>query len=145
MPKNRNIALCIIFAIISCGIYTLYWIVALTDETNQIAGEPDDTSGVTTLILTIVTCGIYGLYWAYKRGEKIDKAHQRRGSFQWRSTLLDSLHIWRHHRVGFDPERGKQICKCVNVKYFSCFSRSGLLTQSLYGIHHFVYRAFLAP
>ena len=79
MPKNRNIALCIIFSIITCGIYALYWIVALTDETNQIAGEPDDTSGITALILMIVTCNIYAFYWAYKRGEKIDKAHQLRG------------------------------------------------------------------
>lgn len=56
-----------------------YWIVTLTDDTNEIAGEPEDTSGVIALVLTIVTCGIYGLYWAYKRGEKIDKAHQLNG------------------------------------------------------------------
>ena len=79
MVKNRNIALCILFSIITCGIYELYWIVVLTDDTNQIAGEPEDTSGIVSLILSIVTCGIYGLYWAYKRGEKIDKAHQNRG------------------------------------------------------------------
>ena len=79
MLKSRNIALCIILSIVTCGIYMWYWIVVLTDDTNQIAGEPGDPSGVMALVLSIVTCGIYGMYWAYKRGEKIDKAHQNRG------------------------------------------------------------------
>lgn len=78
MVKERNIALCVILSIITCGIYGLYWFVCLTDDTNTIAGEPG-TSGVLALVLTIITCGIYGLYWAYKCGEKIDKAHQRNG------------------------------------------------------------------
>lgn len=79
MVKEKNLALCIILSIVTCGIYICYWIVTLTDDTNAIAGEPEDTSGVLALVLTIVTCGIYGLYWAYKRGEKIDKAHQLNG------------------------------------------------------------------
>ncbi len=77
MIKQRNIALCIIFTIITCGIYGLYWFVCLTDETNAIA-EENGTSGILALILTIVTCGIYGFYWAYKCGEKIDRAHNLR-------------------------------------------------------------------
>lgn len=77
--KEKNIALCIILSLVTCGIYMYYWIYSITDDTNVIAGEPEDTSGVMALVLTIVTCGIYGLYWAYKRGEKIDKAHQNRG------------------------------------------------------------------
>ena len=79
MVKEKNLALCIILSIVTCGIYMYYWIVTLTDDTNEIAGEPEDTSGVIALVLTIVTCGIYGLYWVYKRGEKIDKAHQLNG------------------------------------------------------------------
>lgn len=78
MVKEKNIALCIILSLVTCGLYGLYWFVTLTDDTNTIAGEPG-TSGVMAVILTIVTCGIYGLYWAYKCGEKIDKAHQNRG------------------------------------------------------------------
>lgn len=79
MVKEKNIALCIIFSIITCGIYGIYWFVTLTDDTNTIAGEADGTSGVVAFLLTVVTCGIYGLYWAYKCGEKIDIAHQNRG------------------------------------------------------------------
>lgn len=78
MVKEKNIALCIVLSLVTCGIYGLYWFVTLTDDTNTIAGEPG-TSGVMAVVLTIITCGIYGLYWAYKCGEKIDKAHQSRG------------------------------------------------------------------
>lgn len=78
MVKNRNIALCIILSLVTCGIYGLYWFVCLTDDTNTISGE-QGTSGVLALVLTIVTCGIYGFYWAYKCGDKIDAAHQKKG------------------------------------------------------------------
>lgn len=76
--KERNIALCILFSIITCGIYELYWYVCLTDETNMAADE-QGTSGVMALILTLITCGIYGFFWAYRCGEKLDKAKTARG------------------------------------------------------------------
>ena len=76
--QERNIALCIILSLVTCGIYGLYWFVCLTEDTNAAANE-EGTSGVLALVLTIVTCGIYGLYWAYKRGELLDKAKVNRG------------------------------------------------------------------
>lgn len=76
--QERNIALCIILSLVTCGIYGLYWFVCLTEDTNAAANE-EGTSGVLALVLTIVTCGIYGLYWAYKRGELLDKAKANRG------------------------------------------------------------------
>ena len=76
--QERNIALCIILSLVTCGIYGLYWFVCLTEDTNAAANE-EGTSGVLALVITIVTCGIYGLYWAYKRGELLDKAKVNRG------------------------------------------------------------------
>lgn len=78
MVKEKNIALCVILSLVTCGIYGIYWFVTLTDDTNTISGE-EGTSGIVAFLLTLVTCGIYGLYWAYKCGEKIDNAHQNRG------------------------------------------------------------------
>lgn len=78
MIRQRNIAVCIILSLVTCGIYGIYWFVCLTDETN-IAAQENGTSGGMTVLLTIITCGIYGLYWAYKCGEKIDRAHNLRG------------------------------------------------------------------
>ena len=83
MIQQRNIALCIILSIVTCGIYGIIWFIKLTDETNMVtppnpAGKPY-TSGGVALLLMIVTCDIYGLYWAYKQGEKLDNAKAARG------------------------------------------------------------------
>ena len=72
MVQQRNIALCIIYSIITCGIYQIYWFMKITDETNELSGNTTLASGGMAFLLTIVTCGIYGWYWAYKMGEKID-------------------------------------------------------------------------
>ena len=79
MVQNRNIAMCIILSIVTCGIYGIYWFVCLTDDTNTVSGEVNGTSGILAFILTLVTGGIYGFYWAYKCGDKIDTAKQQRG------------------------------------------------------------------
>lgn len=76
--KQRNIAVCIILSLVTCGIYGLYWFVVMTNESNQVSGRPNSTSGGVSLLLMIITCNIYGLYWAYKMGEKIDAAKQMR-------------------------------------------------------------------
>lgn len=69
----RSIPLCIIFSLITCGIYGIYWMIKLNDEVNILSGEPYATSGGIVFLLTIITCGIYGLYWLYKMGERCDR------------------------------------------------------------------------
>lgn len=83
MIKQRNIALCIVFSIITFGIYALYWFVCLTNDANQESGQTDATSGGVALLLTIVTCNIYGWFWAYKMGEKIDAIKTKNGQQQY--------------------------------------------------------------
>lgn len=78
MIKEKNIALCVIFSILTCGIYGIYWFITLTDETNDVSGTPTASGGI-AFLLTLVTCGIYGYYWSYKLGEKIDTAKRNRG------------------------------------------------------------------
>lgn len=88
MIQQRNIAVCIILSIVTCGIYDLYWLVCLTNDTNTAAGTTDGTSGGMVLLLTIVTCNIYSLYWGYKQGEKIDIAKQKKGMPSSDSNVL---------------------------------------------------------
>ena len=76
--KERNIVLAIIFTIITCGIYGLYWFVVLTDDMQALTQEDGYiTTGGTALLLSIVTCGFYGYYWAYKMGEKLNVIRER--------------------------------------------------------------------
>lgn len=93
MIKQRNIALCIVFSIITFGIYALYWFVCLTNDANQESGQTDATSGGVALLLTIVTCNIYGWFWAYKMGEKIDAIKTKNGQ----SAAIWSAGIWSEY------------------------------------------------
>ncbi len=67
--QNRNIALCVVLSIITCGIYLIYWeyteLQAFEDA--KCPSRPETTPGV-TILLSIVTCGIYGIYAFYKMG-----------------------------------------------------------------------------
>lgn len=70
--RRRSIAVAIILSIITCGIYSIYWFVTLTNNMNKASGRTNDTSGGAAFGLSIVTLGIYGYFWAYKLGEKRD-------------------------------------------------------------------------
>lgn len=76
--ERRNVGICILLTILTCGIYGIYWFIKLCDDTNQISGIYG-TSGGVACILNIVTCGIYGLYAMYVWGDKIDRAYEMRG------------------------------------------------------------------
>ena len=69
----RSVGLCILFSIITCGIYGIYWMIKMNDEVNTLSGEENATSGGMVFLFSIITCGIYGLYWLYKMGERIDR------------------------------------------------------------------------
>ena len=73
--KQRSVGIAILLSIITCGIYGIYWLIMLNDETNYVSG----TSGGVVFLLTLVTCGIYGYYWCYKQGEKLNEAKMQRG------------------------------------------------------------------
>lgn len=77
---NRNIALSIVLSVVTCGLYSIYWFVALTDEINREKREyAGDLSGIVCFLLTLVTCNLFGIYWAYKIGEKLDVIKAERG------------------------------------------------------------------
>ncbi|MCM1547451.1 MAG: DUF4234 domain-containing protein [Ruminococcus sp.] len=78
MIKNRNIALCIVLSIVTCGIYTIYWMITMANDVNTVSDRNDDTNGAVVFLLSAVTCSIYLLYWMYKTGEKLEYAQQKR-------------------------------------------------------------------
>lgn len=45
MIQRREIAICIILSIVTCGIYGIYWFICITDEANIVSGRTGDTSG----------------------------------------------------------------------------------------------------
>ncbi|MBQ4030983.1 MAG: DUF4234 domain-containing protein [Bacilli bacterium] len=79
-PKvpNRNIVTSIILSLVTCGLYGIYWMITLQDDSNLVCDE-NTTSGVTVFLLTLVTCGIYGWFWYYKMGQRLFQAGQKYG------------------------------------------------------------------
>ena len=78
MIKERNIVVCVLLSIITCGIYGIYWYITLTDDVSK-ANEDPNFTGVKSFLLTLVTCGIYGIYWNYKVGKEMYEANQKKG------------------------------------------------------------------
>lgn len=72
MVKPRSIAISIILSFVTCGIYSLYWLACLNDDTNEVTGN-SGTSGMMVVLFSIITCGIYFIYWGYKMGDILDR------------------------------------------------------------------------
>lgn len=87
IPAERNVAAYVILTIVTCGIFGLYWMVVLNNDSLEAAGE-SGTSGGTVLLLGLVTCGIYWIYWAYQLGQRIDRMNSRIGRYTDNSGLL---------------------------------------------------------
>ena len=85
---RRNIALCIVLSIITCGIYGLYWLFCLAEDVNAVTRRPDATSGGLVLLFSIITCGIYQLYWLYRSGADLDRVRIERGGLQGHLGIL---------------------------------------------------------
>lgn len=76
--KKRNILLCIVLCIFTLGIYGIYWLYKVTNETHLAVGRRTSASGGMAILYTFITCGIYGLYWYYRMGESLLEAKEQR-------------------------------------------------------------------
>lgn len=79
MIKYRNIGVVILLSLITCGIYTLYWMYVVTEEISYLTGDSSFTGGK-VLLYTLITCGIYTYFWYYIVGSKLmvaQKNHDR--------------------------------------------------------------------
>lgn len=78
MIQQRNIAIAILLSIVTCGIYSIYWFIVLSDDVGRANGNPNISGGL-AFVLNLVTCGIYGIYWSYKLGKEMYEANQKNG------------------------------------------------------------------
>jgi hypothetical protein len=78
MVQQRSIALAIILSVITCGIYGIYWFIAMTNDVGRLSGDPSFTGGK-HFLLTLVTCGIWSFIWSYQVGKQVAEAQRQRG------------------------------------------------------------------
>ncbi len=74
MIEKRDIVKSIIFTVITCGIYGIFWMISINDDTKTVSKDETLPSGGMVILLTLVTCGIYSWYWLYKVGKLLYKA-----------------------------------------------------------------------
>ena len=67
-PRSPGLTLLLI--LLTCGIYYLYFIYVVSQETQEFLEEPDTSPGL-ELLLCLLTCGLYNIYWDYKMGKRI--------------------------------------------------------------------------
>ena len=69
--KQRSVGIAILLTIITCGIYGIYWLIMLNDETNYVSGhQQDGTSGGVVFLLTLVTLRYLRLLLVLQAGRK---------------------------------------------------------------------------
>ena len=76
--KRREIAVCILLWIVTCGFYGIYWMIVLNDEINTLSGRPG-LGGGTVFLLSLLTCGIYEYIWLYQMGQTVDAMREQSG------------------------------------------------------------------
>ena len=76
--ERREPGLVLLFTILTCWIYYLWWLYTVSREMQEFLGESDVSPG-TELLLNVLTCGFYNIYWDYKCGKKIVEMQARVG------------------------------------------------------------------
>jgi len=70
--KKRSIGMMILFTIITCGIYLIYWYVVFQVALKEKTG--DGYGAGMHMVASLFTFGIYYIYWQYAAGKRLQKA-----------------------------------------------------------------------
>lgn len=91
IKTDRGVIGWLLLSIVTCGIYSYYFLYCLARDINTMCQEDgDSTPGIAALILlSFVTCGFYALYWYYKIGNRLQANAPRYGLvFQENGTTI---------------------------------------------------------
>jgi len=84
LTEEKSIVLCILFSIITIGIYYIYWFYTLSRKIQLLNREEPHCGGEVALYFLIP---FYNLYWMYTRARKMTEA---------------SVRYWHYNRVSDD-------------------------------------------
>jgi len=78
MVKRTEIVQAVIFSLLTCGIYGIFWFIKITDDMAVLSGD-NSMSGGKAFLFSLITCGIYTLIWDYNQGSLVSKARVKKG------------------------------------------------------------------
>jgi hypothetical protein len=70
LGMRRDPALTLVLILLTCGIYYLYFIYKVSQETQDFLDEPEVGPG-SEVVLSLVTCGLWNIYWDYRMGKRM--------------------------------------------------------------------------
>lgn len=128
LKDDRGLLSYILLSIITCGIYSYYFIYKLAKDVNVACeGDGERTQGlVAFILLSVVTCGIYSWIWYYGLGNRLASNAPRYGmSFQENGTTVLMWLIFGSLLCGIGPfiamniliKNSNKICNAYNRKY----------------------------
>ncbi len=91
LKTDRSLVAYILLSIITCGIYSYYFLYCLARDVNIVCeGDGKKTPGLLPFILlSFVTCGFYALYWYYTLGNRLAaNAPRYQMNFQENGTTI---------------------------------------------------------
>lgn len=77
--QERSVVLVIVFSILSCGIYGIYWFYKTNQDLNDYTGDQSINPGL-AILFSVLTCGLYTYYWWYKMAQLETFAQQKNGN-----------------------------------------------------------------
>lgn len=78
-PKEINIPLYLIFTILTCGFFNLYWNYKQMEACNAFIKRQEFDFWM-VLLFSIITCGIYFIFYQYKMGSVIVEIQELYGT-----------------------------------------------------------------
>lgn len=125
LKDDRGLASYIILSIITCGIYSYYFIYKMAHDVNiACEGDGENTSGlVAFVLLSLITCGIYAWFWYYNLGNRLAANGPRYGlSIQENGTTVLLWQIFGAFICGIGPfvamhiliKNSNKICNAYN-------------------------------
>lgn len=106
LQTDRSLFMYLILSIVTCGIYSLYFVYKMANDVNIACNEDGDaTPGLAMyIILSLVTCGIYNLIWKYKLGNRLAANAPRYGmNFIENGTSVLLWHLFGAVLCGIGP------------------------------------------
>jgi len=71
--RERGPAVVVLLSVVTCGLYTFYWLYSSTDQLRRCTSDASLKPGVDVL-LALLTCGIWGWVVMYRNAQKIHAA-----------------------------------------------------------------------
>ena len=128
MKTDRSLVMYILLSIITCGIYSYYFLYTMARDANVICSEDGQKTGglLAFILLSWITCGLYAVYWYYSLGNRLAANAPRYGlSFQENGTTILLWYLVGLLLCGLGPwvamhiliKNMNSLCMAYNQKY----------------------------